>query len=98
MMTGWESCGCSALGNLGASFQYLKGAKKRAGEGLFTGTCSNGTRGNGFNLRIVLNRYEKEIFCCEALEQVVWRSCRWIDAPPLAVFKVRLDAALSNMV
>lgn len=31
--------------------------------------------GNGFNLRVVLIRYEKEILCCEALEQVVWRSC-----------------------
>lgn len=27
--------------------QYLNRAYKRAGEGLFTGTCSDGTRNNG---------------------------------------------------
>jgi len=33
-----------------AAFQYLKGAYKRAGEGLFTRMCSDRTRGNGFKL------------------------------------------------
>jgi len=31
-----------------AGFQYLKGAYKKAGEGLFTRACSDRTRGNGF--------------------------------------------------
>ena len=35
-------------GDLIAAFQYLKGAYKKAGEGLFTRACSDRTRGNGF--------------------------------------------------
>ena len=34
-----------------AAFQYLKGAYKKAREGLFTRTCSDRTRGNGFKLK-----------------------------------------------
>jgi len=37
-------------GDLIAAFQYLKGAYKKAGEGLFTRACSGRTRGNGFKL------------------------------------------------
>jgi len=33
------------------SFQYLKGAHKKIGEGLFTRVCSDRTRGNGFKLK-----------------------------------------------
>lgn len=46
-------------GELGAAFQYLKWANRRPGKGLFTGTCSSGARRNGFNLRIILIRYEE---------------------------------------
>ena len=35
-------------GGLTAAFQYLKGACKKAGEGLFTKACSSRTWGNGF--------------------------------------------------
>ena len=38
-------------GNLIAAFQYLKGAYKKAGEGLFTRACRDRTRGNGFKLK-----------------------------------------------
>ncbi|GAB0189086.1 mitochondrial enolase superfamily member 1 [Grus japonensis] len=41
------------LGDLIAAFQYLKGAYKKAGEGLFTRACSDRTRGNGLNGRKV---------------------------------------------
>jgi len=34
-----------------AAFQYLKGAYKKAGEGLFTRAWSDRTRGNGFKLK-----------------------------------------------
>jgi len=33
-------------GDLVEAFQYLKGAYKKDGEGLFTRACSNRTRGN----------------------------------------------------
>ena len=32
------------------AFQYLKGAYRKAGEGLFIRACSDSARGNGFNL------------------------------------------------
>ncbi|KAK4820896.1 hypothetical protein QYF61_007974 [Mycteria americana] len=38
-------------GHLTAAFQYLKGACKKAGEGLFTKASSDRTRGNGFKLK-----------------------------------------------
>ena len=38
-------------GHLIAAFQYLKGAYKKSGEGLFTRAWSDRTRGNGFKLR-----------------------------------------------
>jgi len=34
-----------------AAFQYLKEAYRKDGEGLFTRTCSDRTRGNGFKLK-----------------------------------------------
>jgi len=38
-------------GDLTAAFQYLKGAYKKAGEGLFTRTFCDRTRYDGFNKR-----------------------------------------------
>jgi len=38
-------------GDLTATFQYMKGGYKKAGEGLFTRVCSDRTRGNGFKLK-----------------------------------------------
>ena len=34
-----------------ATFQYLKGAYRKDGEGLFTRVCSDRTRGNGCKLK-----------------------------------------------
>ncbi|GAB0203618.1 mitochondrial enolase superfamily member 1 [Grus japonensis] len=54
------------------AYQYLKGAYRKAGEGLFIRECSDRTRGNGFKLK------EEEILYCEggeALEQVAQRGC-----------------------
>ncbi|GAB0189964.1 hypothetical protein GRJ2_001461700 [Grus japonensis] len=38
-------------GDLIAAYQYLKGAYRKEGEGLFMRECSDGTRGNGFKLK-----------------------------------------------
>ena len=38
-------------GDLIAAFQDLKGAYRKAGEGLLTRACSDRTRGNGFKLK-----------------------------------------------
>ncbi|GAB0188688.1 E3 ubiquitin-protein ligase MARCHF1 [Grus japonensis] len=38
-------------GDLIVAFQYLTGANKKAGEGLFIRECSDRTRGNGFKLK-----------------------------------------------
>ena len=38
-------------GDLIAAFQYLKGAYRDAGEGLFIRDCSDRTRGKGFKLK-----------------------------------------------
>ena len=82
-----------------AAFQYLKGAYKDAGEGLFIRDCSDRTRNNGlkhkegkfrldirrkfFNVRVVRywNGLPKEV----------------VNAPSLAMFKARLNRALSNL-
>jgi len=38
-------------GDLTAAFQYLKGAYKKDGDKVFSRTCCNRTRGNGFKLQ-----------------------------------------------
>ena len=38
------------MGNLKVAFQKLKGAYRKAGEGLFIRACSDRTRENGFKL------------------------------------------------
>jgi len=38
-------------GDLKAAFQYLKGAYKKAGEGLLTSACSDRTNINSFKLK-----------------------------------------------
>ena len=40
-------------GDTTAAFHYLKGAYQKSGEGLFTGACSDRTRGSGFRLKDV---------------------------------------------
>ncbi|GAB0190068.1 mitochondrial enolase superfamily member 1 [Grus japonensis] len=41
----------SLQGDLRAAFQYLKGAYRKAGEGLFTRACSDRARSNAFKLK-----------------------------------------------
>jgi len=83
-----------------AAFWYVKGAYKKDGDGLFTRVCSNGTRGNGCQLKEGRFRLDlrKKFFTMRVVKH--WNSLprEAVDAPSLAVFKVRLDGALSNLV
>jgi len=87
-------------GDLKAAFQYLKGAYRKDGEGLFTRVCSDRTRGNSSKLKEGRFRLDirKKFFTMRVVKY--WnrlpREC--VAAPSLAVFKARLDGALSNLV
>jgi len=84
--------------DLTAAFQYLKGAYKKDGEGLFTRAWSDGTRGNGFKLkegrlRLVIR---KKFFPVRVVRH--WLPGEAVAALSLAVFKARLDEVLSSLV
>ncbi|KAK4818124.1 hypothetical protein QYF61_006211 [Mycteria americana] len=87
-------------GDLLAAFQYLKGAYKKAGEGLFTRACSDRTRVNGFKLREGRFRLaiRKKFFTMKVVRHWNRLPREAVDAPSLEVFKARLDGALSNLV
>ena len=55
-------------GDLIAAFQYLKGACRKDGEGLFIRECSDRMRGNGFKLKE--GRCKEEIFYDEGGEKL----------------------------
>ena len=79
-------------GDLVAAFQYLKGAYKKAGEGLFTRACSDRMRGNGFKLkegRFRLDRRKK--FTVSVVRHWNRLPREVVDAPFLEVFKVGLS-------
>jgi len=87
-------------GGLVAAFQYGKGAYKKAGEGLFTRACNDRTRGNGFKLEEGRFRLDirKKFFTLRVVRHRHRLPREVVAAPSLAVFKVRLDGALSNLV
>ncbi|GAB0181765.1 hypothetical protein GRJ2_000641800 [Grus japonensis] len=87
-------------GDLIAAFQYLKGAYKKAGEGLFTRACSDRTRGNGFKLKEGRFRLDirKKFFTVRVVSHWNRLPREVVDAPSLEVFKARLDGALGNVV
>jgi len=80
-------------GDLVAAFQYLIGAYKKAGEGLFTRACRDGTRGSGFRLKEGRFRLDirKKLFPMRVVRPWHRLSREAVDAPPLEVFKARLD-------
>jgi len=82
------------------AFQYLKEAYRKAGEESFTRAWSDRTKGSGFKLkdgRFRLDRRKK--FCTVKVVRHWTRLAKEaVAAPSLAVFKARLDGALSNLV
>ncbi|GAB0191426.1 hypothetical protein GRJ2_001607900 [Grus japonensis] len=85
-------------GDFIAAFHYLKGAYRKAGEGLFTRAWSDGTRGNGLKLKE--GRFRSDIRKKFLTMRVVKHGNRLPRevAPSLEVFKARLDGALGNLV
>jgi len=87
-------------GDLIAAFQYLKAGYRKDGEGLFTKTCSDRTRGNGSKLKEGRFRLDirKKFFTMRVVKHWNRLPREVVAAPSLAVFKARLDGALSNLV
>ncbi|KFO12364.1 hypothetical protein N312_13046, partial [Balearica regulorum gibbericeps] len=87
-------------GDLIAAFQYLKGAYRKDGEGLFMMECSDRTRGNGFKLKEGLFRLDvrKKFFTVRVVRHWNRLPREVVEAPSLEVFKARLDGALGNLV
>jgi len=87
-------------GDLIAAFQYLKGAYRKDGEGLFTRVCSDRTRGKSCKLQEGRFRSDikKKFFTMRVVKHWNLLPRDAVDVPSLEVFKTRLDGALSNLV
>mgnify|MGYP001856929046 CR=1 FL=1 len=81
------------------AFQYLKGAYRKAGEGLFLKAGKNRMRGNVFKLQESRFRLDikKKLFTLRMVRH--WNSLptEVVDAPSLEAFKARIDRVLSNL-
>ena len=89
-----------APGWLYSSLPVPEGAYRKDGEGLFTGVCSDRTRANGCKLKEGKFRLHirKRFFPMRVVKQWPRLPREAVAAPSLAVFKARLDGALSNRV
>ena len=87
-------------GDLIAAFQYLKGAYRDAGEGLFIRNCSDTTSGIGFKLKQGKFRLDimRKIFTIRVVRHWNGFPEGVVNVPSLAVFKARLGRALGDMV
>jgi len=87
-------------GDLIAAFQYLKGPYRKDGEELFTRVCSDRTKENGSKLKEGRFRLDirKKFFTMRVVRHWNRLPRETMAAPSLAVFKARLDGALSNLV
>jgi len=87
-------------GDLIAACQYLKGAYRKDGEGLFSRVCSDRTRGNGCKLKEGRCKLDirKKFFTMRMVKHWHRLPRAAVAVPSLAVFKTRLDGALSNLI
>ena len=78
---------------------HIKGACKKDRERLFIRACSDRTRGNGFKLKKGRFRLgiRKKFFITRAVRHWHRLPRGAVAAPSLAVFKARLDGAVSNL-
>jgi len=87
-------------GHLIAAFQYLKGACRKDGEYLFSKTCCDRTRSNGFMLRE--GRFSldvrKKFLTIRAVKQWNRFPREVVEAPSLGTLQSELVGALSNLV
>ncbi|GAB0182732.1 hypothetical protein GRJ2_000738500 [Grus japonensis] len=83
-----------------AAFQYLKGAYRKSGEGVFTRAWSDRTRGNVFKLKEGQFRLDvrKKFFTVRVVRHWKRLPREAVDAPLLEVFKTKLNEALGNLV
>ena len=87
-------------GDLIVAFQYLKGACRKAREGVFTRVCSDRMKGNSYKLeegRFILDT-RKKFFTVRMVRQWNRLPSEVVGATSVEVFKARLDGALSNLV
>ena len=82
------------------TFQHLKGAYKKDWERLFSRSCCDRTKGNGFKLKEARFRLDVRKTCFTMSVVRHWNILprEVVDAPSLETFKMRLDGALSNTI
>ncbi|KFU84010.1 hypothetical protein M959_09492, partial [Chaetura pelagica] len=87
-------------GDLIAAFQYLKGAYKKAGEGLFTRESSDKTKYNYFKLKEGRFRLDirRKFFTMRVVRCLNMLPREVVEAHSLEVFKARSDEVLCNLV
>ncbi|KFV73635.1 hypothetical protein N307_14469, partial [Dryobates pubescens] len=87
-------------GDLIVAFQYLKGAFKKAGEGLVRISGSDRTRENGMKLEMGRFRLDvrKKFFPMRVVKPWNGLPREVVGAPSLEVFKTRLHEALASLI
>ena len=82
------------------SFQYMKGAYRKARVGIFVRAFCNRTRGNGFKLEEGRFRLDirKKLFAVRVVRHWNRLPSEVVNAPSLEALKARLNGALSNLV
>ena len=87
-----------APGDCRETFQYLKGAYRKAREGLFIRACSNRLRGNGFKQEGGRFRLDirKKLFTVREVRNWNRLPREVVDAPIPEVGKARQDEALTT--